>query len=209
MTPTTFFAPTLIDESLRDLLDAITARAASDPAPMAIRRVMEDAGFFVDTAAKIPGDGAAPAVKLAALAVRRDVMVVFKAFEVDPRPKDIARLVRSPALKIAVVRRSSATVVPAGLDAMIVLEPFVAPTVTASAAKSAPLPLVWIERGSPEYAAWCEHHGKPALFTSRPSKEIREGRYERSQWPPGREPRVHPPPARDGPQAAMGQGRGL
>lgn len=50
---------------------------------------------------------------------------------------------------------------------------------------------VFIERGSPEWRAWCEHRGKSDLFAFQDSATKKWGRHEPSRWPPG------PPPMRD------------
>lgn len=54
---------------------------------------------------------------------------------------------------------------------------------------------VWIRKGSAQAHRWAEHHGKEhdKLFWNWDGKRGEHGRYERSEWPPGRAPQ--PPPA--------------
>ena len=150
------------------------ARAIGEAPPDVTASIaLEGAGFRVDTGVKVSdrGDGRGGRIPLVA---RKGLTTIVVAIdEAEIRPRDLARLACVTELvqpgavgyRLGVVKRSAATVCPAGLDALVVLDP----------PKRSPSRF-WVAEDDPTWPAWCRANGHaPTLSAASSEHRGRKG----------------------------------
>jgi DNA-binding transcriptional ArsR family regulator len=153
------------------------AAAAHDAIEIALRGCRFQTTREVKVADR--GDGRPGRIDL--VAGRDNTMIAIEIDRESVRPKSLHKLSQVDAFKLVVLRRSSLSTVPDGVDAIVVLDPV--------AATKGPATAVFIRKGSAQWHRWVAHL---ALSGKKPyaqwyASEGAEGCYQRSEWPPGRD----------------------